>query len=302
MPTDAEFQQLKDQVAALASQLTAARNRIADLEDSMGDHLGLDWGESLVDVNSPHPNMSINTGEFGGGAMRLDALGIQINTPDGTKEFIAVPRFMTTAELDTFHGPWLRMKFSLDTATPSALWSVRSESQSGRTGTITLNVDDAEGYFKVDNKLALWLEGRTSDPSTLQDGEVIYRSDTFKFRGVANGVAANFLLEGDTTALTADISPSQITSNQDDYSPTGLSTATILRLNTDASRDITGITGGADGRILLIFNVGSFNIVLKDDVTSTAENRFALNGDLTLQPDNSVGLWYDSTSSRWRAF
>jgi hypothetical protein len=103
-------------------------------------------------------------------------------------------------------------------------------------------------------------------------------------------------------ALTGDISPSQITSNQNDYNPTGLADASVLRLSTDASRNITSIAGGADGRILIIHNVGSFNIVLKDDdgATGTAANRFALSGDVTLTPDQCAIVQYDSTSTRWR--
>jgi len=105
-----------------------------------------------------------------------------------------------------------------------------------------------------------------------------------------------------TFAFTGDISPSQITSNQNDYNPTSLASSAVLRLNTDASRNITGLQGGADGRIIVIVNVGSFNIVLKDDdgSTSTAGNRFALSGDITIAPDDGVILQYDSTSSRWR--
>lgn len=105
-----------------------------------------------------------------------------------------------------------------------------------------------------------------------------------------------------TFALTGDITPSQITSNQNDYNPTSLSSAAILRLSTDASRNITGLQGGADGRIIVIYNVGSFNIVIKDDdgATSTAANRFALSGDVTLAPDDGITLIYDSTATRWR--
>jgi hypothetical protein len=102
-------------------------------------------------------------------------------------------------------------------------------------------------------------------------------------------------------ALTGDFSPSQITGNQNDYNPTGLSTAAVLRLSTDASRSITGLQGGADGRIVIIHNVGSNAIVLKDeDAGSSAANRFALNADLTLSADECAILQYDSTSSRWR--
>ena len=103
-------------------------------------------------------------------------------------------------------------------------------------------------------------------------------------------------------ALMGDISPAQITANQNDYNPTGLSTAAVLRLTSDASRNITSITGGTDGRVLVIHNVGSFNIVLTDDdgATGTAANRFALSESHTLLPDASAVIQYDSTSSRWR--
>lgn len=102
-------------------------------------------------------------------------------------------------------------------------------------------------------------------------------------------------------ALSGDISPSQITANQNDYNPTGLSTASVLRLSTDASRDITGLQGGADGRLVIVHNVGAQNLVLKDEsASSSAANRFALNADVTLGADQSSWLQYDLPSSRWR--
>ena len=77
----------------------------------------------------------------------------------------------------------------------------------------------------------------------------------------------------------------------------------MLRLNSDASRNITGLAGGADGRIIVIVNVGAQAIVLVDEsVSSTAANRFALSGNTTLAADTGVSLIYDSTSSRWRIF
>jgi len=103
-------------------------------------------------------------------------------------------------------------------------------------------------------------------------------------------------------ALTADISPAQITANQNDYNPTDLATANTLRLSTDASRDLTGLQGGADGRLMIVHNVGSNPLVLKNEsASSTAANRFYLGGaDVTLAANQSVTLQYDSTSSRWR--
>lgn len=111
------------------------------------------------------------------------------------------------------------------------------------------------------------------------------------------GGGANVAVAG-TFALSGDISPAQITADQNDYNPTGLSTASVLRLNTDASRAITGLQGGADGRIIVIHNVGSNAIVLKDEsASSTAANRFALSADVTLAADQSAALQYDATSS-----
>lgn len=104
-----------------------------------------------------------------------------------------------------------------------------------------------------------------------------------------------------SVAITGVTSPSQITANQDDYNPTGLSTTSTLRLSTDASRNITGLQGGAAGRIMVIHNVGSFDLVLKNaDTASTAANRFELWGDVTVKPKQGITLQYDATSSRWR--
>jgi hypothetical protein len=104
------------------------------------------------------------------------------------------------------------------------------------------------------------------------------------------------------TALQGDISPAQLTANTDDWAPTGLAGASIIRFSTDASRNITGLTGGEDGRVIVLINVGSNNAVLMHDVTSTAANRFFCpnNVDFTLGPKDVVVIEYDATDSRWR--
>lgn len=99
------------------------------------------------------------------------------------------------------------------------------------------------------------------------------------------------------------ISPSQITSNQTDYNPSGWNGADILRVNTDASRTINSLVGSSNGRLAIISNVGSNPVVLKDDdgSTGTAGYRFeAGTSDLTLPANTSVWAYYDGTSSRWR--
>lgn len=152
-------------------------------------------------------------------------------------------------------------------------------------------------------------QGSTPASPSAGNQKLFIRTSDHKLCRV-NSAGAVTVIEGFDTAaidatgtfkLSGDISPAQITSNQNDYNPTGLSTASVLRLNTDASRNITGLQGGADGRIVVIVNVGSFNIVLKDaDSGSSAANRFALSSDITLAPDDGVILQYDSTSTVWR--
>lgn len=93
------------------------------------------------------------------------------------------------------------------------------------------------------------------------------------------------------------LTPDQILADQNDYEPTGIDTATVLRLSSDAARVITGLVPGD----FVIFNVGSFDITLSaENVLSVAENRFALIGDLVIPPNGSATLWYDEVSARHR--
>ena len=104
--------------------------------------------------------------------------------------------------------------------------------------------------------------------------------------------------------LTGVITPPQITSNQDDYNPTGLSTATILRLSTNSSaRQLQGIAGGTSGRVLIIQMTGSNGLVLTDEAGgSTAANRISCENStgIVIPPDGMAILIYDGTESRWK--
>jgi hypothetical protein len=106
---------------------------------------------------------------------------------------------------------------------------------------------------------------------------------------------------GGSDALTNVVdSPSQITSNQNDYS---LPSADVVRLSSDAARDITGFAAGSSGQVIVLVNVGSFAITLRHQSTSsTAANRVVVPwaADYILDPSYAAVLLYDATASRWR--
>lgn len=99
------------------------------------------------------------------------------------------------------------------------------------------------------------------------------------------------------------ISPAQITANTNDYAPTGFSTAAVLRLSSDAPRNITGLAAGTSAREVRILNIGAQDIVLtNNDAASSAANRFLLGANVTLNPSEGIVIWYDATSGGWRSF
>lgn len=101
---------------------------------------------------------------------------------------------------------------------------------------------------------------------------------------------------------TGVITPSQITSDQNDYAPTGHATASTFRISTDKVRTITGLAGPASGRIVMIENVGLYPIQFADNSSaSSAANRFSNDptGPFWLLPAQMVFYVYDGTLSLW---
>lgn len=168
-----------------------------------------------------------------------------------------------------------------------------------------IRIDDEEDII-VSSVVAntLGLTNRGTGATSHSDGsDVVHNLTADSLANVVNDrdIATFQLKIGKDWGLTAVVTPSQITSNQDNYSPTGIATANALRLSTDASRDITGILAPSPeyARRLVIENIGSFDIVLKNDVTSTAANRFKFSADVTLGSNQHVELLYDTTLDRW---
>jgi len=91
----------------------------------------------------------------------------------------------------------------------------------------------------------------------------------------------------------------QITANQNDYA---IGAQSSFRINSDAARNITGITGGFDGKLLIIRNTGAFAITFThQDALSTATNRIlcSTGANISLAANGTLTLQYDATTQRW---
>jgi len=137
-------------------------------------------------------------------------------------------------------------------------------------------------------------------------------SDAFKLKVSPDGSAWTEALAIDQAsgnlalprglALTGVIAPAQLVASQNDYAPAGLTAAAVLQISADAPRTITGLAGGAEGRVVSVVNVGSQPVTLQDDsASSAAANRFALGGPLTIAGRQAAVLRYDGAALRWQA-
>lgn len=94
------------------------------------------------------------------------------------------------------------------------------------------------------------------------------------------------------------ISPSQVTSDQDNYSPTGWADCEIVRVSFDTGfRAITGLTAWTNGKIKTFVNIGATSGYFPSEhPDSTAANRIAGESDHILEGYGTISFWYDATS------
>ena len=111
-----------------------------------------------------------------------------------------------------------------------------------------------------------------------------------------------------TIAYTTDIgaetiiSPSSFSTDQNNWNPASLSTATTIRLTTSVNLlMITGITAPTVAKTMTLTNIGSNTVLLTaQDVSSSSGNRFLFFRDIPIYPGRSVQIYYDLTSAGWR--
>jgi hypothetical protein len=203
----------------------------------------------------------------------------------------------------------MQRRSSTDNGSASIVW----ETVTRGTGTAISNI--AWGDTTNNNSYTFGSTGPATFSGQILGASLRPTGSTVPANGIylpaANtvGLAANGALTARYTGTTFETvmqtlfsgvtTPAQFTANQNDFA---IGNVTVLRASTDASRDLTGIAGGVTGRFLLIINVGAQPLVIVNDATSTAANRFLLASgtNTTISAGGAALFWYDGTSSRWR--
>ncbi|MDX1555209.1 MAG: hypothetical protein R3212_04215 [Xanthomonadales bacterium] len=160
----------------------------------------------------------------------------------------------------------------------------------------------ARGNIQIDGATNIWNIAEA-------DMAVAIAMDTFTAAGTATATITKMRVDVPSNVVVDPsvnvnvISPPQITVNTNDYEPTGFDDAEVLRLSTDASRNLTGAKADPTRIRKTIINVGSNDLVIKhQDAGSLATNRFLnfTGADITLGADDWAHLFYDVVTQRWR--
>jgi hypothetical protein len=302
MPTNEELQ---NQIDELKVALSTMGRKLREVEDYTETHTGLDWG--TAGIHSPHPNLSSDTIESGGGVVRQNSLGTQIKITDtGDPTSVAfVKQFATTDTTDTSetlghitergdlvgNSPrtqktallpsathFIREEWFTGTSTSHVKWELFDGAGSVILAAMSIQVDSLGVPLVRIGATPLLLDGLTVDPdaSDLYDGMIWYRSDTDKHRVRQNGVTHNLITEGGLVAgggTTLTIAAGVVTAT------TGYHL--IDTESAGASDDLDTVNGGVTGQIYVFRAANDARSVVFKDATGNLQ----LEGDFTA--DNS---------------
>jgi hypothetical protein len=141
----------------------------------------------------------------------------------------------------------------------------------------------------------LSVQGKTADVVLsvvdLTAASAVHTHSTNDIQGISAAVRAF----ANTAAGVSVVSASNVENN--------LSAAgDIIRISSAYPSSLTGIAGGEMGVLKLITNAGAGVVTIKNsDTRSLEQNRIlSSSGDYTLQTGESISVWYDNQSSRWR--
>ncbi len=128
---------------------------------------------------------------------------------------------------------------------------------------------------------------------------------------VYDATSTRWRLTSSATSALPDtqITPASLSSNQNNYNPTGLAGATIINQQISASIDLTGLVAQPANTYVTIRNIKTTGAsewigIVHESGSSTAANRFNMPGKSGwwIPPGGWMTFFYDSTLSRWSMF
>lgn len=243
-------------------------------------------GDSTVDA-------SVSTLDFGAGFDVTSSPAGEANVTLDATEVVAAPQTIGTANADT------------GAATFSSSAHVHANNLTAVDFLVGTATGQLSGEIVVGTTPGGELGGTWGSPTvdSVHSGSA-HHTQSHDHSAAGDGTALvpeSLEITGGPLSLRGDISPAQITSTQNNYNPTGLADAIILRLDLDTARSITGLAGGADGRVIIIHNLSLFELTLVNNSgSSDADKRFWMGTDQVVSAISSAILIYDSTISNWR--
>lgn len=321
MSTESDIQELREALAALRQENTTLKARMAEMEDFAQTHIGMDWGQSGINQNSPHPNMSSDSIEIGGGVMALTQSGTVIHRENRQYNLEVIANQITggagavpvgnsdmdynnDGTIDILDASIIAASF-YPPAKAGIVWVDRDHPIT--TKALAGSTPLPQGYiFGLASNApnAYMTHSVVEQMGALSDGGHAYiAAHSAKTTALSQ---ADLLLKGAVWQNAATLT--QIAANTNNYE-VGENLQCVVRISSDAARDITGIAAPTISTTvtpsawwLILQNVGSFNITLKDNSgSSSAGNKFAFDADIVLKPDQCAFLIYDSVATVWRA-
>ena len=152
------------------------------------------------------------------------------------------------------------------------------------------------------NKVNLTTGSLTDDRAVTfpnEDGEIVLKDaaqeltnkTTFDLVNYGNlELFGQFGLKTETANVSADVNNAVVTYGG-------------LRINASVPVTYSGFVPVKDNQIIIIFNVGAQNVTVSNQDTNSSANNRVITGtgaSIVLAPDESMTLWYDGTTFRWR--
>jgi hypothetical protein len=169
-------------------------------------------------------------------------------------------------------------------------------------GTLGLTVSGAVASINASSNFATNINTGTSTGAVTigngAAGAILLQSGTSIGLTGATTVTGNFTLTG-----TGSLAVQKGT----DFSTTGTAdpatfTGSVIRLTGASTQTINSITGATDGRIITLINAAGQAAVIANQSGVTATERIitGTGTSISLAPDTSIELRYDTTTQRWR--